>query len=92
MDLGLAAPLLGLALFLFPGVAWARVVAPDLGLGGSAGLSVVLAFTLAPAALFALNTVFAVPVRPDVSALLAAGFGMAGLAAGLRPFVSRLGA
>lgn len=90
VDSGVATGLLGLAIFLFPGVAWTLALAPRLGRARAAALSVVLAFTAAPAALFVLNAVLNLPIRPATSAFLAVALGMCALAMRAAPAVSGL--
>jgi predicted membrane-bound spermidine synthase len=80
MEPGLAGSLGGLALFLFPGAAWALALAPRLGWAKGAGLATVLAFTVAPGALFLLNVLFDAPLRLDTAVFLSVALGMAGIA------------
>jgi hypothetical protein len=70
----------GLALFLFPGAAWTLALAPRMGWMRAAPLALVLAFTVAPAALFVLNVAFDAPLTLGPIALLTTALGMAGLA------------
>lgn len=88
---GLAETLAGLALFLFPGVAWSLALAPGLPRPLAVALAPVLAFTLGPLALFVLNLFFGAPLRPAPMAFFAAALGLAGLAVRLHgPVVRRV--
>lgn len=91
MEHGLAGGLAGLALFLFPGLAWTLALAPGLGWPRALALSLVAAFTVAPAALFALNLLFDVPIRLATIAFLCVALGMAGISFHLAgPLLARL--
>lgn len=84
MDLGaVAAPVLGLAVLLFPGYAWVAALAPRLPAAKAVPLGIVVALTVTPGAMFALNVLFSVPIRVGTLAYLAVALGMMGLAARL---------
>lgn len=72
--------LLGLALFLFPGMAWSWAFAPGLPRLARVALGLVLAFTVAPALMFALNLMFDVPIRLDTIAFVSLALGLVGVA------------
>lgn len=91
MEHGLVETLAGLALFLFPGLAWTLALAPRLPRALALALAPVMAFTLAPLALFILNLFFGAPLRPAPMAFFAAALGLAGLAVRLHgPVVRRV--
>jgi hypothetical protein len=81
---GLVEQVAGLALFLFPGAAWTWALAPRMPLWKSVPLAVLLAFTLGPLALFALQVLVDLPLRLGTMATLAMALGLAGFAVRLR--------
>jgi hypothetical protein len=88
-DPSLARVAAGFAMFVFPGAAWAWALAPRLGWARAAPLALVLAFTLLPALLFALDLLFEVPIDLATMMLFATALGLAGVAVGIQPAVMK---
>lgn len=78
--------LLGGALFWAPGLTWAWAFLPEAPWSQRLPLSIVLAFTLTPAAMFLLNLVLGVPIRLATTAFLAVTLALLGLLAVLRRY------
>lgn len=84
LEHGVVGLLGGLALFLFPGAAWAYALGRGLSPAQRIALALVLSFTLAPMAMMALNLLLGVPIRYSTIALLTLGVGLAGVAVVMR--------
>jgi hypothetical protein len=84
---GVAGTLAGLALLLFPGLTWVAALAPWIGWLRGLVLAIVVGMTLTPAALFALDLLFGVPIHLGTIAAGAAALGMMGIVAWARPRV-----
>lgn len=77
--------LAGLALFVFPGAAWAMVLSPRAGRAALVPLAVVLSFTVLPLVAYFLNLFFRVPLQLATFAFLGATLGLAAIALRVAP-------
>lgn len=79
-DESVARAVVGGALFLFPGLAWSLALLPRAPLATTLAAGVLLAFVVAPLALFVLNIFFGLPMRLSTMAFLAVALGMVAVA------------
>lgn len=84
----MGATVAGLLLFLFPGIAWTRVLAPALSWTSSVLVGVIAAFTIAPLMLFALHVLFSVPLAIGPMAFLCLALGLSAVALRAGPWVA----
>lgn len=83
-DVDWARAIVGLIVFFAPGAAWTWALLRHLGWMRAVPVAAVLAFTIEPFAMLALNLVFGVPVNLATGTYLSVALALAGVAVGIR--------
>jgi hypothetical protein len=76
---------LGALILWAPGLTWTWALVPGLDWAKFVFVSVIVALTIQPAAMYALNVFLGVPIAPMNYVLLSLGLALLGLGWGLRP-------